>query len=405
MKKFISITLVIIIPLLFSFLFDRFLIFFGYPSDKPIIYMHPKNLNQKRTNIEFEYSFNTNNQGIRYREIPLEKANNENRIFLLGDSFTEGYGVAAEKGFGSLLEVYFNSTQKKLIQFINGGLAGAGPVEYLKVFQKVGLKYNVDGLLICLFANDVSDMPESETPEDIHTLYQKRRGMKKLLHNLYPRIYTMIEKLIDRYIYKSKTETSDFVSLISKKALQTGISSEKITKWKKTLPKDLVLAVNRGEFNGRILSFGLLYPQIWTDTLNINTESAEKKYRSMIAVLQAIIDKAKNHGIETAIVYIPWKTQYDPSSHDPDDIWIKTGTFVNEDWLRGKSELQKRLEKWTFKNQLPFLDLTPVFRKKIIKNTHLNYALDGHWTPDGHKIAGTAISNWIETNQVFSFIK
>ena len=53
---------------------------------------------------EFEYQFRTNSLGFRDKERPLKKPKNNYRIFVTGDSFTEGNGVDEESRFTNLLE-------------------------------------------------------------------------------------------------------------------------------------------------------------------------------------------------------------------------------------------------------------------------------------------------------------
>ena len=405
MKKFISEIIIISFICALGFLiFDRVLGFLGFPSDILIQYSHPKNFKEKRTNIEFEYHFETNDQGLRYKKIPLEKPDNEIRIFLVGDSFTEGCGVESNEVFNSLLEDHFSRTQTKKVRFINGGLRGTGPLQYWRAFNNIGLKYEIDGLLICLYANDVSDIPKLIGREDPFLLYSDRHGIKKILHKLYPRIYSILNKVSYRY-RKVKNKKNNFVKSISNRALKIGISSERIRQWQKNLPEKLVSAIDRGEFNGVLLSYSLLRPQYWTDALDIDTNEAERKYRSLVNILDMIIRKAMNKGIEVALLFIPAPFQYDPSIFESWKPFVKAGLQLRKHWLLRKTGLQKRIEKWVKKKRMPFLDLTKTFRGVIQRNQNLNWRLDGHWTPEGHRVAGRAIHSWIENERVFPSIR
>jgi hypothetical protein len=55
------------------FLCEGVLGLLGFPSEVPSRVSHPANYETVRQNIEFQYVFKTNSQGLRYREIPLEK--------------------------------------------------------------------------------------------------------------------------------------------------------------------------------------------------------------------------------------------------------------------------------------------------------------------------------------------
>src|SRR5438093_8178432 len=60
----------------------------------PVQVAHPPNFQQPRHSSEFTTDFRTNSQGLRYHELPLAKTSaDEIRVFVAGDSMTEGWGV------------------------------------------------------------------------------------------------------------------------------------------------------------------------------------------------------------------------------------------------------------------------------------------------------------------------
>lgn len=105
-----------------------------------------------------------NSLGMRNREI-APKRNDEFRILLIGDSYTEGYQVDANKIFAAILEKNLNTKQKiKHINVINGGKAGNSPADYIYSanFYKKALK--PDFVVIQINSNDLKeclDNPES----------------------------------------------------------------------------------------------------------------------------------------------------------------------------------------------------------------------------------------------------
>src|SRR3989338_4149797 len=88
--------------------------FLKYPTELPLKISHPSNYPERRKNIEFAYDFNTNSQGVRYRELPLEKKENEFRFLVLGDSYAEGVGVDAEDRFTEILERKLTNGKKEV---------------------------------------------------------------------------------------------------------------------------------------------------------------------------------------------------------------------------------------------------------------------------------------------------
>ena len=118
------------------FLSDGILGLLGFPPEVPQRITHPANYEELRQEIEFQYNFKTNSRGLRYRDIPADKPFNTHRVFVSGDSFTEGKGIDDGKRFTDLLEGQFQSSDTSIL-FINGGLGGTGPLEYGKLFLEL----------------------------------------------------------------------------------------------------------------------------------------------------------------------------------------------------------------------------------------------------------------------------
>ena len=125
----------------------------------------------------------------------------------------------------------------------------------------------------------------------------------------------------------------------------------------------------------------------------------------MAKTLSEILERAKQNGIETAVVLLPTQFHYDRSSHSEKNPWTIAGSVIKEEWLSEDAEIQKKMRLWASSEAVPFLDLTPIFRKAIELDKNLYYPLDGHWNYLGHKVAANAIASWLYNQQVFSFIK
>ncbi len=399
MNKLKNLLLTLSVLLLCSLFLDRVLKTAGFPAHFPVA--HLPNHQERIKQLEMEYDFATNSQGLRYREIPLKKPIGNRRIFVVGDSFTEGAGVEANEIFTTLLEKSFTDTESD-INFINAGLRGAGPLQYARIFLHLGLKYQPDGLLICLYANDVTDMPEYLTPKDFKLRPRLLTRREKLLYNLYPRMVVMWKKF-QRSRHQSRANP-EFVELVSEHALSIGKSPEAIATWKASLPANLVMAVQKGEFTGAYLSYGLLKPHYWSDALDIDTPRAERKWHSLAITLEKITSIAKQQGIEAAIVYLPAVFQYNVDAYRSTNPRIATGMIYRQHWLTEQTEAQKRLAAWCRQRRVPFLDLTATFRQAAIKNKQLNWDLDIHWRPAGHRVAATEIERWIKEQRVFRFL-
>src|SRR5271157_2048970 len=100
-----------------------------------------------------KYEFFTNSLGFRdekLREVPL--ADSRTRILMLGDSFTEGK-VAWRDSFVGRISTHFPQ-----YDFLNGGVSGYSPSNYLNVARMVLAKgVDIDGVIVFIDINDVHD--------------------------------------------------------------------------------------------------------------------------------------------------------------------------------------------------------------------------------------------------------
>ncbi len=382
------------------FIGDRILGLLGFPEKIHPQYAHPPNFSEIRKNIEFTYKFETNSQGLRYPEISLEKKESEFRVFVVGDSYTEGTGVEANETYTRLMEQSFTSNR---VAFINGGLSGTGPLEYGRLFLNVGLRYKPDALLISLFANDLPNTSIKEKPKDFYYVPLRYR-YNKVAHLLFPRITSLLKKYQLQKEHTEITSTDNFIEAVEKRARKQKIEVSQVDLWKTSLPMDLVEATNRGEFHGNILSAGLLKPYYW-ESLDLANLEAQQKWKTMKILLTEIVKQAQQHNIEVAVLFFPAAFQYDPHHETAFRKKVPISPPIQEKWSYENTALQNQLEKWANEQKIPFFDLTPSFRNALTSGGAFNWAWDGHWNVQGHRIAAEAITNWIKQNQIFSFYR
>ena len=387
---------------------DHGLGFVGFPSEAGLSVAHKPNYVDKREDIDFTYTIRTNSRSIRYREIPAKKAAGEFRVVVLGDSFTEGVGVEAEQTWPALIEKSFGDTNYgKNTLFINCGLIGAGPAQYTRILQRIGLEYNPDLVLLVLFANDVADtimiseqnLLTSEGWFIDRSVYPKRKGVKAFLYFLIPRVYTLFETATMNLQNHIKARGSkDIVRNLTSYARRQGITESRIEEWQKRLPPEWVLAVNEGHMEPYKLAHGLLCPDIWLEALDLSTPASEKNWQIAESILSRIHRLCREQNVPLAVAYAPVAYQYDPTYVSP---LMRVGVQIRKEWLVEGSEFQKRIGQWTVREGLPFLDMTPAFRKEAaLRPGVLQFKTDTHWTPEGHQVAADLIEAWLLENHL-----
>ena len=165
--------------------FEGSLAVFGFPKEAPESIAYPPNFYDETDFFGSPYVVKANSLGIRYPEIPLKKNGaGEIRVAVIGDSFTEGLGVKENQRFSSIMENRWSKPSRR-VYFINCGVSGAGPREYLRIFYHIALRYHPDKLLVVLYANDLSDSRES--------LEYQRSGIKQWIHAVFPRVYARLK--------------------------------------------------------------------------------------------------------------------------------------------------------------------------------------------------------------------
>jgi len=113
---------------------------------------------------EFDTEIRINSAGVRDDEEIGEKAPDERRILILGDSLVLSVQVPFRQTFGELLERRLNSRGSPVhYRVINGGVQGYGPVQELLFLRKLIPVIKPDLIVETLFVgNDIEDAVGAE---------------------------------------------------------------------------------------------------------------------------------------------------------------------------------------------------------------------------------------------------
>lgn len=105
-----------------------------------------------------DFEITVSSLGLRDREFP-EKAMDEVRILLLGDSYTFGHGVETDEAISAYLERRLNARALSgRFTVINGGTGGYGPWQSIGTYHRVVDALKPDVVILQTFvANDIGD--------------------------------------------------------------------------------------------------------------------------------------------------------------------------------------------------------------------------------------------------------
>jgi len=174
-------------------------------ADEHTVFAHAPGFRGREVGGGIDVPIEINSKGLRDREIPYEKPAGVFRILVLGDSWTFGSGVAGGAAYPKALERLLEARiPGRRFEVINAGVSAYGTYHELAFFEKEGLMYSPDLVVLGFFAaNDINDnsaprrIEVSETGELVGR--NSRRGPLdglKVLVRLHSHLYRFLG---DRY--------------------------------------------------------------------------------------------------------------------------------------------------------------------------------------------------------------
>ena len=114
---------------------------------------HAPNSEYHHVSACFDVKYQANRHGARDKQRELRSPPEKKRVVVLGDSFTEGYGVRDDQRMSDILE------ERTGLPHLNFGTSGNfGPTQYLLRYQSLASKFEHDMVLVGLLpANDFHD--------------------------------------------------------------------------------------------------------------------------------------------------------------------------------------------------------------------------------------------------------
>lgn len=296
--------------------------------------------------VEFSTRIQTNSLGLRDHEFP-RKTPGAFRILALGDSFTFGVAVPLENTYLKLLERRLRETSSEGFQVVNAGVDGYGPQHYLQYLNEAGLALEPDLVTIGFYvANDVMD---------------------RITYNWY---------IHDGLLFSRKPTFSFRYSLL-----------HPINEFLEQ--RSHLFVFFRTRFDYALWKIGLrpyYFPDVFAATYAPRTfDNWEFTKRT----LRDLARLAASRNIRLLLIVIPAHYQV----HE--EIWnhylrVYDLRPENVDLLKPQRLLKQICEELN----IPVLDLLPRFRE-VGTRTQLYFRIDGHWNPDGHRLAAEELHKFL----------
>jgi hypothetical protein len=313
--------------------------------------------------IEYNAEYRINSLGLRDREYALHKPIGTFRILMVGDSFTEGVGVAPGETFSKLVEARLQRRPGQMkFEVINAGVASYSPLlEYLYL-KNQGLELGPDLVVLNFDLSDVYDditytalarLDAQGLPVAVSPSPEEEQGMfltgpaavvkdwVKAHVRLYNFIRARIEPLLDRL--------AD--------------------------PEDASGDIYRDKY--------AMLRETYVD--------GERNWALTHRYLLLIRDMLAEHDIDFWITVYPYGLQVHPKEWSSGrQFWHFRPDTVYPTWP------QDALARWSDAHGIKAINMCPDFQELSKTTFPLYWAYDGHWVPRGHQLVADVILRNLE---------
>lgn len=303
------------------------------------------NIESNQKHPEYDMHIKINSRGLRDREYPFEKPSKTIRIGVFGDSFTFGEGVESDKTYAKQLEQKFAAEpsitkQGWKVEVLNFGIGKTGTAHQLAWYQKEGVKYGLDIVLLGFLAgNDFDD--------NLAGVFRLENG--KLIHN--PAAYSSIRKIqgivYSIPFYRWLAEHSHLVNWLRKTAT---ILDDK--RRQNTAPVKMPVA---------------------EDQTSQGAYAVDLTYN----LIKRFANDAKANHCEFLMLSLPRRNQRPIKNYTPGEKMEKTDEQL--------AQLQAALNK----EKITLIDFVPIFA--ALPSSKYYYETDGHWRVDGHTLVAAEL--------------
>ena len=305
---------------------------------------------------EWDVEYRINGLGLRDKEFSIKKQEGTYRILVLGDSFTEGYGVQASERFTSVLQEALKGEDGDY-EVINAGVASYSPLlEYLYLKEK-GLALDPDMVILFYDFGDLRDDLEYENitvfddaglPLECAPLKRVRAFSDNPVERFlvrHSRFYLYVENRVNKQLYK-----------LRKPDAGRSPSGDDAANF------DRFVAFKENNTD--------LIDRLWT------------RSRGYLDLIDGLL---KDSGVTFVLAIYPIAVEIDGMewSEGREEYGFVVGRVYPEPEIAGM------VEKYAEEKGIKFINLYPYMAASGQKP--LYFSFDGHFTPKGHEVMGKGL--------------
>ena len=257
---------------------------------------------------------------------------------MLGDSFTMGWGVESEDTWPAVV------TRQSGRRFYNLGMMGTGPQFAITALQKYGIPYKPKVVVWQFFPNDFKDAADYEE-------WKLSGEPAEVKHD-----HSLAERIFSRHSYVYKLYK-----------LLTRPKSSKVAPW-------------QGDGIDYVFAYG------WQSELNMEKPEIARGMELMKEHIDRFAQLARLNGFKPLFVAQPYKEQV----YYEEFASVAAGEVTP---LEDVESSYKALLAYAKSVGLYTFDLAPTLRAH--KDEQIFLRIDGHLSPEGSRIAGKAIADYM----------
>jgi len=315
---------------------------------------------------EFVVPIHVNGEGLRDVEHALEKPAATRRVLVVGDSFIEALHVPVEETLGRHLEKQLNAKGEQRFEVISAGVSGYGTAAEVLFFESDLRRYEADLVVLAFYpGNDIKN--NSPTLEDY-------------LQPQYDADGTLL-RIINRQ-KAPRAPRLKALQLMRQTLVRQPALAQRLVGWGILSPTAVRTAPER---NGIPVDFGVYAQPVDAEWLD-----AWSKTESLLGRFRRAVERER---AQLVVMIVSTRDQIYP------EAWAQI--VKDHPSLQGGGwdldAPQRRIETWCEQHGVRCLALAPAFREVARAGQGpLHYPRDGHWTPAGHALAATVLTNYLK---------
>ncbi len=376
--------------------------------------INPQQLDVQFTTDDFDIRVVTNRQGLRESSDVPTRHPERQRIVVIGDSMTFGWGVEAEQAYARVAERTLHEKFGRTdLEIVNMGRPGAGPHDYLKYLRQYAVELRPDLIVIgLLVGNDCPVIPPADLTSDADVQAAFTRHLARADTTWFDRL--AMKSFLVRLGYAGLSAPARITTTATDAAQgrRGPIFNEPNPLDPAQLHQEMAASadpddtrqryerlradgwIDRGlawQMNPWLIRAIILHPTGAADSLAVRPESFEAmqyEWKLCAELLGAAKVTTDRLGIPLVILAIP-------NAHLVSRRWVdfleERGCEVNER-MTSEQVVNQWLADFCRQADIRCVDPLATFRRQQTDGQHLYLETDDHMTPAGYALLGQALA-------------